>query len=531
MVLLIIKGNFIFGMMQPQSYLTRRCITLTPKSRMMVFKYGIEALTVDMVMQIANGHVEGRMEEQAIKQIQDCRDKVLTMAHGDKAVYGINTGFGPLCDVQIKPEQAGTLQRNLLISHAVGVGKPIDKQLSKIMLICKLQALSQGFSGVRMELINRILHFINHDLIPVVPEQGSVGASGDLAPLSHLFLPLLGEGEIWQEGVPVPTKEVYSKHGLEPLQLAAKEGLGLINGTQFILAHAIVGLHKMEYLLDLADVSGAMSLEGFKGSAAPFKEALHKIRPFPGTMEVAERLRMLLDNSQNVASHLDCERVQDPYSIRCMPQVHGASRNAYKHLKELAEIEMNSVTDNPIVISSTEAISGGNFHGQPLAMALDYGSIAAAELGNISDRRSYLLLEGKCGLPRLLTTSGGLNSGYMIPQYTTAALVTENKSLCFPPSADSIPTSLGQEDHVSMGSISGRQFNQILGNLEKILAIELMYAAQAMEFRRPNTFSNIIEENHRLIRSKVDKLEDDRLLKDDIKEMIALVENRQIKIA
>ena len=282
----------------------------------------------------------------------------------------------------------------------------------------------------------------------------------------------------------------------------------------------------MEYLLDLADVAGAMSIEGYQGSSSPFRDELHQLRPFKGNIEVAERMFMLLYKSQNVDSHEDCGRVQDPYSMRCIPQVHGASRNAYHHLKELAEIEMNSVTDNPIILSDTEAISGGNFHGQPLAMALDYGSIAASELGNIADRRCFLLLEGKFGLPRLLTTGGGLNSGFMIPQYTTAALVTENKSLCFPPSADSIPTSLGQEDHVSMGSISGRQFNQILGNLEKILAIELMYGAQALEFRRPNTFSDIIEENFRIIREKVAKLEDDRILKDDINAMINLVVNQ-----
>ena len=264
---------------------------------------------------------------------------------------------------------------------------------------------------------------------------------------------------------------------------------------------------------------------------SPFRDELHRIRPFKGTIEVAERMFMLLYKSQNVDAHENCGRVQDPYSMRCIPQVHGASRNAYYHLNELAEIEMNSVTDNPIVLSDTEAISGGNFHGQPLAMALDYGSIAAAELGNIADRRCYLLLEGKFGLPRLLTTGGGgLNSGFMIPQYTTAALVTENKSLCFPPSADSVPTSLGQEDHVSMGSISGRKFNQILGNLEKILAIELMYAAQALEFRRPNTFSDIIEDNFSIIRKQVPKLEDDRALKADIDHMIALVENRAFNL-
>ena len=430
--------------------------------------------------------------------------------------------------MQISPKETNQLQTNLLITHAVGVGENIDKRLSKIMMICKVHALCQGFSGVRLQLIERIIYFIENDLLPTVPKQGSVGASGDLAPLSHLFLPLIGEGDFWIGTKIVPAKEVLKNHHLAPLELHAKEGLGLINGTQFILAHAITGLLKMEYLLDLADISGAMSIEGYKGSSSPFREELHAIRPFKGSIKVAERMRQIFKNSQNITSHENCERVQDPYSMRCIPQVHGASRNAFYHLLELAEIEMNSVTDNPIILSETEAISGGNFHGQPLAMALDYCSIAASELGNIADRRCYLLLEGKYGLPRLLTKSGGLNSGFMIPQYTTAALVTENKSLCFPPSADSIPTSLGQEDHVSMGSISGRQFNQILGNLEKILAIELMYAAQALEFRRPNTFSEIIEKNYSIIREKVDKLEEDRLLKDDIHNMILLVENKNL---
>ena len=282
----------------------------------------------------------------------------------------------------------------------------------------------------------------------------------------------------------------------------------------------------MEYLLNLADLAGAMSIEAYQGSQSPFKEELHAIRPFKGSLDVAERMRKMFENSENIKSHETCVRVQDPYSMRCIPQVHGASRNAFMHLNELAEVEMNSVTDNPIVLSETIAISGGNFHGQPLAMALDYGALAASELGNISDRRCFLLLEGKYGLPRLLTDKGGLNSGFMIPQYTTAALVTENKSLCFPPSADSIPTSLGQEDHVSMGSISGRKFNQILGNIEKILAIELMFAAQALEFRRPNKFSAIIEENFEIIREKVNKLEDDRLLKDDINSMVEQVKKQ-----
>ncbi len=491
-----------------------------------MFKYGIDKLTVNKIIAIANGDLKAILTKEAINKVNACRKKVETMANGKKAVYGINTGFGPLCDVQITPEETNKLQENLLITHAVGVGNPIDKQLSKIMMILKVHALCQGFSGIRLKVIERILYFIENDLLPVVPEQGSVGASGDLAPLSHLFLPLLGEGEFWLDDKIISAKKILKKRNLNIITLQAKEGLALINGTQFILAHAVIGLDKMNYLLNLADVSGAMSIEGYQGSESPFKKELHQIRAYKGTVKVAKRMRMLFKNSQNIKTHIDCDRVQDPYSMRCIPQVHGASRNAYNHLKEMATIEMNSVTDNPIILSETEAISGGNFHGQPLAMVLDYAALATSELGNISDRRCFLLLEGKYGLPRLLTDKGGLNSGFMIPQYTTAALVTENKSLCFPPSADSIPTSLGQEDHVSMGSISGRKFNQILDNLEKIFAIELMYAAQAIEFRRPNTLSNILEENFKIIRNKVDKLEEDRILKDDINTMIDLVKNR-----
>ena len=496
-----------------------------------IFKYGQGHLTVSIAIALTEGNIKGVLSDSIRSKIQSCRNTVEAIATSNKPVYGINTGFGPLCDTQISPSETSLLQKNLLLTHAVGVGDPIKISLAKLMLICKLHALSQGYSGVTLGVVDRIHYFITHDLIPVVPEQGSVGASGDLAPLSHLFLPLIGEGEFWINGRKVAAREVLSEHNLEPLTLVAKEGLALINGTQFILAHAIEGLDKLKYLLDLADLSGTIALEGFQGSAAPFVEGMHALRPFKGSVEVASRIRMFLSGSENVHSHLDCDRVQDPYSIRCMAQVHGASRNAYYHLEELTDIELNSITDNPIILDEGQVISGGNFHGQPLAMALDYVSIAAAELGNISDRRCYLLLEGKYGLPRLLTEQGGLNSGFMIPQYTTAALVTENKTLCFPPSADSIPTSLGQEDHVSMGSISGRQFNQILGNLEKIFAIELMYGAQALEFRRPNKFSEIVEMNYSIIRSKVAKLEEDRLLKDDIIAMIDLVRSRAFIVA
>jgi len=502
----------------------------------MTFKYGVDRLNLDIVNGIADGSIKAELCQEAIDNINTSRQRVEKMAASDEAVYGINTGFGPLCDTQISPEDTNLLQKNLLITHAVGVGEPIDKAISKLMLITKVHALSQGFSGIRLEVVERMLTFIELDLIPVVPEQGSVGASGDLAPLSHLFLPLLGEGEFWdnregKDGKTVPAALLLRENSLEIMSLQAKEGLALINGTQFILSHGITALTKMRYLLDLADMTGAMSIEGMQGSESPFRDELHQTRAFKGNLEVATRMRHFFKNSQNMADHENCDRVQDPYSLRCIPQVHGASRNAYYHLEELAEIEMNSVTDNPIVISSEEAISGGSFHGQPLAMVLDYASIAAAELGNIADRRCYLLLEGLHGLPRLLTTAGGLNSGMMIPQYATAALVTENKSLCFPPSADSVPTSMGQEDHVSMGSISGRKLNQILGNLEKILAIELMYAAQAIEFRRPNKCSDIIELNHQIIREKVSKLEEDRLLKPDIDAMISLVKSQAFTVS
>ncbi|MDK2595034.1 histidine ammonia-lyase [Pseudoalteromonas obscura] len=496
----------------------------------MTFRYGVDRLNLDIVNGIADGSIEAELCQEALDKINNSRQRVDKMAASDKAVYGINTGFGPLCDTQVSPEETKLLQKNLLITHAVGVGNPIAKSISKLMLITKVHALSQGFSGIRLQVVERMLKFIELDIIPVVPEQGSVGASGDLAPLSHLFLPLLGEGEFWVGDEIQPAAKVLSDNNLEAMDLDSKEGLALINGTQFILSHAITGLTKMRYLLDLADVAGAMSIEGMQGSEQPFREELHAIRAFEGNIAVAKRMRRLFKDSQNMADHEECDRVQDPYSLRCIPQVHGASRNAFNHLKELAETEMNSVTDNPIVISEEEAISGGSFHGQPLAMVLDYASIAAAELGNISDRRCYLLLEGLHGLPRLLTTSGGLNSGMMIPQYTTAALVTENKSLCFPPSADSVPTSMGQEDHVSMGSISGRKFNQILGNLEKIFAIELMYAAQAVDFRRPNTCSDIIEQNHALIRTKVAKLEEDRLLKPDIDAMVEFVKSQAFTV-
>jgi histidine ammonia-lyase len=321
------------------------------------------------------------------------------------------------------------------------------------------------------------------------------------------------------------TAEVLKSFQMNPVQLGAKEGLALINGTQFILSFAVKAVQRMQNCLDVADIIGAMSLEALTGTKAPFDERLHELRPYEGNKTVARRLRMLLQDSEIMQSHVDCGRVQDPYSLRCMPQVHGASRNAWLHLKELTEIELNAVTDNPIILSANDTISGGNFHGQPLALPLDYACFAAAELGNISDRRCYLLLEGKWGLPVLLMKNVGLNSGFMIPQYTTAALVTENKTLCFPASADSIPTSLGQEDHVSMGSISGRKLNKVLDNLEYILAIELLSACQAIEFRRPLKSSKILEFAHSYVRDFVSFAEEDRIFAEDINRVANLIKN------
>lgn len=492
--------------------------------------YGIDTFTISDIMAILDDPKKAKLTKESKQKILQSQQNVQQIVASDRTVYGINTGFGPLCDVKISEEETAQLQHNLIISHAVGVGKPIAKELSKVMMISKIHALSKGFSGVSLEVIERLIFMLQEDIIPVVPEQGSVGASGDLAPLAHLVLPLLGLGKVWQNNEIRNTADVLAEKGIKPLILGPKEGLGLINGTQFILAHAILGLNKFEYLLDLADLTAAFSLEAYRGSASPFKKELHDIRPFSGSKKVAARMLKFLKNSENLHAHEFCDRVQDPYSMRCVPQVHGASRNAYEHLKNLAEIELNSVTDNPIVLSAEESISGGNFHGQLLALPLDYCTLAAAELGNISDRRSYLLLEGKFGLPRLLTESSGLNSGFMIPQYTSAALVTENKTLCFPASADSIPTSLGQEDHVSMGSISGRKFNQVLGNLENILAVELMFAAQGLEFRRPATCSKYVENAYNLIRTKVEKLEDDRLIGEDMLAIAELIRERKFEV-
>lgn len=487
------------------------------------FNYGIDRLTASVAIGISSKKVQGVLNQEAVQKIKASEQYVQQIVANNKTVYGVNTGFGILANTKISEEDTALLQHKILQSHSVGVGEAIPVEVATLMLIAKVHSLAQGYSGVRTETIERICWHIENDIIPVVPEKGSVGASGDLAPLAHLFLPLIGLGEVFYNGTRCKAQDVLNKFSLAAIHLGPKEGLALINGTQFILAFALKAVQRLHNCLEAADIIGAMSLEALTGTKAPFDERLHNLRPFAGNKLVAQRLRSLLKDSAIMQSHIDCGRVQDPYSLRCMPQVHGASRNAWLHLKELTETELNAVTDNPIIFSEDDTISGGNFHGQPLALPLDYACFAAAEIGNISDRRCYLLLEGKWGLPMLLMKNVGLNSGFMIPQYTTAALVTENKTLCFPASADSIPTSLGQEDHVSMGSISGRKLNKVLDNLEYILAIELLTACQAIEFRRPLRSSEILEFAHEHVRQFVSFAEEDRIFADDIEKIKSII--------
>ncbi len=493
------------------------------------FLLGEGYLTSKIALAIARNKVQGIISDTAKEKINANRQVVENIVEKGAAVYGINTGFGPLCTTMISKEETRILQTNILQSHSVGVGVPIDTEIAKLMLILKLQSLAKGYSGIAETTLNRILWHIDNDAIPVVPSQGSVGASGDLAPLSHLFLPLIGLGKVQYQGEEITTATLFEKTGLTSVELGPKEGLALINGTQFILAHAVKVVEKLHSCLSQADIIGAMMIEGLQGSIKPFFPELHNLRPYKGNKHVAARVKSLLEGSEIMEDHANCERVQDPYSLRCIPQVHGSSRNAWLHLKELVEVELNSVTDNPIIINEELTISGGSFHGQPLAMAIDYACLAASEIGNISDRRIYLSLEGNSpGVPKLLMKDTGINSGYMILQYTTAALASENKGLCFPSSADSIPTSLGQEDHVSMGSIGGRKALRVLENVEKILAIELLTAAQAFEFRKPLKSGIILDEIHKTVRKEVSFAEIDRVFADDIEKGIKIVQEQTI---
>lgn len=462
------------------------------------------------------------LSPEAILSIEKCRsflDELL--ATGNKAIYGINTGFGALHDQAIASSELETLQRNLLLSHACGAGDEVPPAIIKLMLLLKIHALCRGHSGVSAATVQRLVDFYNHDLLPVVYEMGSLGASGDLAPLAHLALPLIGEGEVYYHGRKSAAHLALKAAGLEPVQLKSKEGLALINGTQFMNAYAAwCTVHGAE-ILDKSLAVAAMSLDAFDGRIEPFSESIARIRPQENVQWVSEKIRSLVAGSElmNRAK----KHVQDPYSFRCIPQVLGAVYTALDHVSETVDIEINSVTDNPILFPETgQVISGGNFHGEPLALALDYLAMAIAEAGSMSERRTYKLISGQRGLPPFLVKNAGLNSGFMIPQYTAASMVSQNKQLCATASVDTIDSSNGQEDHVSMGANAATKCLRILKNVERIVGIELLTAAQALDFRRPLRSSTTIENIHALLRASVPFVENDVYMREGMEKAAEL---------
>jgi histidine ammonia-lyase len=449
------------------------------------------------------------------------------MANSSAPIYGINTGFGSLCDVQIGNEDLGKLQENLVMSHACGMGEPVPTQIVKAMLLLKVLSLSHGLSGVQEITVQRLLDFYNANVLPVVYQQGSLGASGDLAPLAHLCLPLLGMGEVWVNGIRQPAASVLEIFGWEPIKLQSKEGLALLNGTQFMNAYGVCLSAETRRLFDWATTIAAISLEGYDGRIEPFHDNLHKIRHHAGQILVAEKMRGLLKGSEIISQHK--AHVQDPYSFRCIPQVIGASYGVLQHVESIFTNELNAVTDNPTIFPDDDLIiSGGNFHGQPLAMALDYLCLAIHEVGSISERRTYQLIGGKRGLPPFLVAQPGLNSGLMIPQYTQASIVSQNKHLCMPASADTIDSSNGQEDHVSMGANAATKAWRVLENLEKILGIELLNATQALEFRRPLKSSPIMEQILSDYRKEVSFVSEDRYLHEDMEKSRLFLKTYQL---
>lgn len=486
-------------------------------------------LTLEEIQRILFEQKTIELSEEAKVNIQKCRDYLdnKMKLHGEP-IYGINTGFGSLYNIKISNENLSQLQENLVKSHACGTGDEVPHEVVKLMLLLKIQSLSYGNSGVQLLTVERLIDFYNNDILPVIFTQGSLGASGDLAPLAHLSLPLLGEGEVYFNGKKVHAKNVLEHFGWEPIVLQSKEGLALLNGTQFMSAYGVYTLLKACKFSYLADLIGTISLEGFDGRKEPFNELIHFIRPHKGQIVTANRVNEFLDGSQIISQQK--QHVQDPYSFRCIPQVHGASKDAIDYVKKVFKTEVNSVTDNPnVFIESDQIISGGNFHGQPLALALDFLAIALSELGSISERRTYQLISGLRGLPAFLVDNPGLNSGFMIPQYTAASIASQNKQLSTPASIDSIVSSNGQEDHVSMGSNAATKALKVMENLERILAIELMNASQAIEFRRPLQSSEFIEMFLKSYREEVPFVSEDRILHYDILKSVAFLNSFQIE--
>ncbi len=480
-----------------------------------------QPLSLEQIIQVAHGAMQVDIAPEARPRIAAAQAVVQRIVTNDETAYGINTGFGKLSDVRIGQEDLHLLQRNLVRSHACGLGEPLDEAEVRAMLLLRANVLSKGLSGVRYELIGLLVAFLNHGVHPVIPSRGSVGASGDLAPLAHLALVLIGEGEAFVSGMRMPASAALAKTGLRPLTLQAKEGLALLNGTQAMASVGGLAVQRAVRVSQLFDLAGAMALEALRGTPVAFDERIHLARPHPGQMRAAEHLRWLLRDSEIRASHLvNDPRVQDAYCLRCMPQVHGAARGALQHVREVIEIETGSATDNPLIFGD-EVISGGNFHGAPLGMALDYAAIAVTDLMSISERRIDRLInpDANEGLPPFLSQHAGLSSGLMIAHVTAAALLSEAKVLSHPASVDSLPTSGGKEDHVSMGMTAALKLKQIVANAERVLAIELMTAAQGLEYRQPLKAATEVERARQYIRTLVPSLEEDRVIAGDIERL------------
>lgn len=452
-----------------------------------------ERLTIAGLKEILDSGKPVALSEELRRRIVRCREYLdRKIKDSDQPVYGITTGFGSLCDISVGGDELSQLQRNLVMSHSCGTGEQVPSEIVRLMLLLKIRSLSYGYSGVRLETVERLIDFYNNGILPVVYRQGSLGASGDLAPLAHLSLPLLGLGEVEHDGRRRPSAEVLEEFGWKPLELQSKEGLALLNGTQFMSAYGVQAVIDARRLSDWADRIGALSLDAFDGRIEPYYDEVHVIRAHPGQLATARAVRSLLEGSELIRRPK--KHVQDPYSFRCMPQVHGATKDTIDYVAGVLETEINSPTDNPTIFPDEDMIiSAGNFHGQPIALAMDFLAIALAELGSISERRIYKLISGSRGLPHFLVANPGLNSGFMIPQYTAASIVSQSKGLCMPASVDSIPSSQGQEDHVSMGANAATKLRRVVLNTERVLAIELFNAAQALEFRRPARTSPALE--------------------------------------
>ena len=471
-----------------------------------------ERLTIARVREIMERHLKIDLSDDAKRRIVRCREYLdRKMENPDRPIYGITTGFGSLCDISIGRDDLAQLQRNLVMSHACGTGERVPSEIVRLILLFKIQSLAYGYSGVQLATVERLVEFFNRDILPVVYQQGSLGASGDLAPLAHLSLPLLGLGEVEYQGKVRPAGEVLEELGWEPIELQSKAGLALLNGTQFMSAYGVWSVIAAQRLSEWADRTGALSLDAFDGRIEPFCDEVHKIRAHKGQLTTARAIRHWLEGSELIMRPK--KHVQDPYSFRCMPQVHGASKDTIDYVAGVLETEINSPTDNPTVFPEEDmVVSAGNFHGQPIALAMDFLAIAVAELGNISERRTYQLISGARELPKFLVANPGLNSGFMIPQYTAASIVSQTKGLCMPASVDSIHSSQGQEDHVSMGSNAATKLWRVVGNTERVLAIELFNAAQAIEFRRPAHTSPALEQMLARYRKRVPFIDNDQVM-------------------